>query len=216
MRTILLALALLTGQAHAQASSECDPPGLFRIVTANNSPGIPKDSFARKPKVTYRAGNGQVRQEEMPDTEGGIHQLSVIHWPDLWVVNLLDKTGQHVVDDSPKSDVTIAALGVEPSDGLPPAWAALEFGCEWKFFAANKAVQAPTSKDDMVKHQITDGAWRVTLMTARDSQTPWALILAKDGIAVYAIRYLSYEHRAEVDPALFAKPEGIKFVEPLK
>ena len=98
MRTILLAFAVLIPLAPAHA--DCNPPGLFRIVTANASPGIPKDSFAGKPKVTYRAGNGLVRSEEMADTAGGIHQLSVINWPDVWVVNLLDKTGEHIVDDS--------------------------------------------------------------------------------------------------------------------
>ena len=41
-------------------------------------------------------------------------------------------------------------------------------------------------------------------------------MLSKDNNVVYAIRYLSDEHRAEVDPALFAKPEGIKFKDPLK
>ena len=214
MRLILLALAML--MPFVTAHADCNPPGLFRIVSANSSPGSPKDSFARKPKVTYRAGNGLVRQEEMPDTAGGVHQLSVIHWPDLWVVNLLTKTGEHVVDDSPKSGVHVAALGVEPSDGLPPAWAELEFGCEWDFFAANKAKQVPTEKHDMTKHQLTDGAWRVTLMTARDSQVPWALMLSKNDNVVYAIRYVAYEHRDEIDPALFTKPEGIKFEEPLK
>ncbi|HYJ39472.1 MAG TPA: hypothetical protein VEW08_01710 [Steroidobacteraceae bacterium] len=214
MRTILLALAMLMPLASANA--DCDPPGLFRIVTANGSPGIPKDSFASRPKVTYRAGNGRVRGEEMADTAGGIHQLSVINWPDMWVVNLLDKTGEHVVDDSPKSDVTIAALGLEPSEGLPSAWASLEFGCEWEFFAANKAKQVPTEKHDMIKHQLTDGAWRVTMITAKDSQVPWALMLSRDNNVVYAIRYLSYEHRDQVDPALFAKPDGIRFKDPLK
>jgi hypothetical protein len=214
MRTILLALAMLLPLVPAHA--DCDPPGLFRIVSANSSPGIPKDSFARKPKVTYRAGNGRVRQEEMPDVAGGVHQLSVIHWPDLWVVNLLDKTGEHAVDDSPKSGVQVAALGVETSEGLPAAWASLEFGCEWDFFAANKATQVPTEKRDMIKHQLTEGAWRVTLITARDSQVPWALMLAKVDNVVYAIRYLAYEHRDDVDPTLFSKPEGIKFEEPLK
>ena len=214
MRTILLAFAVLIPLAPAHA--DCNPPGLFRIVTANSSPGTPKDSFAGKPKVTYRAGNGLVRSEEMADTAGGIHQLSVINWPDVWVVNLLDKTGEHIVDDSPKSDVHIMALGLDSSEGVPPAWDALEFGCEWEFFATNKATQVPTEKHDMTKHQITDGAWRVTLMTARDSQVPWALMLSRDNKVVYAIRYLSYEHRAEVDPALFAKPEGIKFKDPLK
>ena len=94
MRTILLAFAVLIPLDPAHA--DCNPPGLFRIVTANISPGIPKDSFAGKPKVTYRAGNGLVRSEETADTAGGIHQLSVINWPDVWVVNLLDKTGEHI------------------------------------------------------------------------------------------------------------------------
>jgi hypothetical protein len=30
------------------------------------------------------------------------------------------------------------------------------------------------------------------------------------------ISVVSNEHRAEVDPALFAKPQGIKFKDPLK
>ena len=214
MRTILLAFAVLIPLTPAHA--DCNPPGLFRIVTANSSPGIPKDSFTGKPIVTYRAGNGRVRTEEMAGRPGDIPRLSVINWPDVWVVNRLDMTGEHIVDDSPKSDVHITALGLDSSEGVPPAWDALEFGCEWEFFAANKATQVPTEKHDMVKHQITDGAWRVTLITARDSQTPWALMLSKDNNVVYAIRYLSYEHRAEVDPALFAKPEGIKFTDPLK
>jgi hypothetical protein len=30
------------------------------------------------------------------------------------------------------------------------------------------------------------------------------------------ISVVSNEHRAEVDPAMFAKPQGIKFTDPLK
>jgi hypothetical protein len=134
----------------------------------------------------------------------------------MWVANLLDKTGEHAVDDSPKVDVNLPALGVEPSDGLPQAWASLELGCEWEFFTANKAKEVPTEKHGMIKHQLTEGAWRVTLITAADSQVPWALMLAKDENVVYAIRYLAYERRDQVDAALFTKPEGIRFEEPLK
>ena len=216
MRTISVALVLLLTSALANAV--CDPPGQFRIVTANASPGIPKDSFARKPIVQYRAGNGRTRIEEMADPAEGLHQLFVTHWPDVWVVNLLDKTGEHVKDDSPKPGVHVPVLTADPSLGLPAAWDSLEYGCEWEFFAANKAVQtpSPSEKRAMMKHQLTEGEWRVTLVTERDSQVPWALMLSKSGNVVHAIRYLAYEHQDEVDAALFAKPEGVKFTEPLK
>ena len=214
MRTILLAFAVLIPLAPAQRRLQ--PAGLVSHRHRQHIAGNSERQFREKTE-SHLSGRKWARAIGRNGGHGrGIHQLSVINWPDVWVVNLLDKTGEHIVDDSPKSDVHITALGLEPSDGLPPAWAALEFGCEWEFFAANKATQVPTEKHDMIKHQITDGAWRVTLITARDSQAPWALMLSKDNNVVYAIRYLSYEHRAEVDPALFAKPEGIKFKDPLK
>jgi hypothetical protein len=214
MRTLLVALAMLMPLVPAHA--DCDPPGQFRIVSANTSPGISKESFAGKPKVLYRAGKGRVRIEELPDPAARAHLLMVAHWPDVWFVNLTDKNGEHAIDDGKTPAVSTPALDANPPDGMPKSWQSLEFGCEWDFFVANKATQAPTAKHDMTKHQITEGAWRVTLITANDSQVPWALMLAKDDNVVYAIRYLSYEHRDEIDPALFAKPEGIKFEEPLK
>jgi hypothetical protein len=216
MKTIWLALALLMPLGSADAA--CDPPGQFRIVSANLSPGIEKDSFEKKPKVLYRAGQGHLRLEEMPDAANGMHMLFVTRWPDVWVVNLMDKTGEHAVDDSKTVAVHAPALDAEPPEGMPKNWESLEFGCEWDFFVANKAVQSEHSSDKhpMTKHQITEGEWRVTLVTKPDSHEPWLLMLAKANNVIYAIRYLAYEHQDQPEPTLFAKPAGIKFTEPLK
>jgi hypothetical protein len=210
----LLALALLLAQASANAS--CSLPAQVRIVTVNTSPGIPKDSFASQPLVMYRAGPQRLRLEEAPDPVNGIHQLIVSNWPDSWAVNLLDKKGQHVKDDDPVPVVHAPVITADPSLGIPAAWSALEYGCEWEFFSANQAVQVPTEKHDLIKHQLTEGAWRITLVTAQDSQRPWMMMLSKDGKVTWAIRYTAYAIQGAADPALFAKPEGIEFTESVK
>jgi hypothetical protein len=102
------------------------------------------------------------------------------------------------------------------SMGIPAAWSKLEYGCESEFFAENKAEQVPTDKHDMVKHMLVDGAWRLTMVTARNSTRPWMMLLSKDGKVTWAIRYTAYVPQDAADAALFVKPEGIKFTEPLK
>ena len=82
--------------------------------------------------------------------------------------------------------------------------------------AENKAEQVPTEKHDLVKHMLVDGAWRLTMVTARDNPRPVMMLLSKDGKVTWAIRYTGYTTQDAADPALFAKPEGIKFTEPLK
>jgi hypothetical protein len=68
----------------------------------------------------------------------------------------------------------------------------------------------------MVKHSLVEGAWRLTLVTARDNPRPWMMILSKDGKVTWSIRYTAYVQQDAADAALFAKPEGIEFTEPLK
>ena len=207
---------LLAVMAVSTANAGCDLPPQVRIVTVNTSPGIPKDSFANQPLVMYRAGAQRFRVEEAPDAANGIHQLMVSNWPDVWVVNLLDKTGQHVKDDDLVPVVHAPVITADPSLGVPSAWDKLEYGCEAQFFSENKAEQVPTEKHDMIKHSLVEGAWRLTMVTAKDNPRPWMMILSKDGKVTWAIRYTGYVQQDAADPALYAKPEGIKFTEPLK
>jgi hypothetical protein len=207
---------LLTAMAMSSAHASCNPEGQMRFVTVNTSPGIPKDSFASQPLVMYRAGSERMRVEEAPDTANRIHQLMVGNWPDTWIVNLLDKTGQHVKDDSPVPGIHAPVIMGDPAMGIPATWNDLEYGCEWSFFEIMKATQTPTDKHDMIKHQISDGAWRLTMVTANNTRKPWMMILAKDGKVVWAIRYTAYDHQEAVDQALFAKPEGITFTDAVK
>jgi simple sugar transport system permease protein len=73
----------------------------------------------------YRAGPQRLRLEVAPDPANGIHQLIVTNWPDSWVVNLLDKTGQHVgngvrTTPIPESSRVGGWFPFDKSDG--PVW----------------------------------------------------------------------------------------------
>ena len=214
LRTGLMAVVAAT--AMSSANADCNLPPQVRIVTVNTSPGIPKDSFASQPLVMYRAGAQRLRLEEAPDPANGIHQLIVTNWPDSWIVNLVDKTGQYVKDDDMVPVVHAPVITADPSLGVPAAWEKLEYGCEAQFFTENKAEQIPTEKHDMIKHSLVDGAWRLTMVTAKDNPRPWMMLLSRDGKVTWAIRYTGYVQQDAADPALFTKPEGVKFTEPLK
>src|ERR1700733_11064825 len=71
---------------------EQPPESMTKLSVRLQSPQIPEESFAAKPKIMYRAGNGYCRTEELPDTEHGVHGLMIINEPDVWMVNLLAKT----------------------------------------------------------------------------------------------------------------------------
>lgn len=212
----MIPMVFVAAMAMSSANADCRLPQQIRIVTVNMSPGIPKDSFASQPLVMYRAGPQRLRVEEAPDTPNGIHQLMVTNWPDSWVVNLIDKTGQYVKDDDMVPVVHAPVISADPSLGVPAGWEKLEYGCEAEFFTEHKAEQAATAKNDMVKHSVVEGAWRLTMVTAKDSPKPWMMLLSKDNKVIWAVRYTAYVPQETVDPALFTKPEGIKFTEPLK
>jgi len=216
MFRIRIALAFLTIAAMTAASNAaCDPKGVFRIVTVDMSPGIGKDSFAAKPKILYRSGRFLARLEEEPDPANGMHLLFVINAPDAWQANLFDQTGDHMVDKAKSKDVHMQVFGADPALDVPEEFSTVEFACEREYFASNDVVHKPykSGEHEMTKHSVTRGEWRLTMVTQVGSDIPWALMLLKSDKVVGAIRYLSYLSRPDIDPALFAKPDGIKFVE---
>src|SRR4026208_291228 len=65
--------------ARSAAALGQQPPDMMTKLTVRlQSPDIPEESFAVKPKTMYRAGNGYCRIEELPDPEQGIHGLMII------------------------------------------------------------------------------------------------------------------------------------------
>ena len=209
-------LVATVGLIPVVASGRCIPKGMVRIETANMTPRIPQGSFASKPRVLYRAGRLFARIEEARDTEHGIHGLIVVHAPDSWLVNLDDRTGQHIVDPDPEPGVRTMVFQSEemPSD-FPTELSQLEFGCEVSFFSELKAEQTPHEAGGrkLTKHVATKGIWRLTMLTEPGDSRPQALLLSQHDKVVVALKYISYRENQEIDLKLFEKPPGIAFQE---
>ena len=77
------------------------PKTMTKITVQLDGTEVPQDSFARKPKTIYRAGNTYCRIEEPPDAEHNIHGLLIVNEPNAWMVNLANKTAQQTLDPGP-------------------------------------------------------------------------------------------------------------------
>lgn len=196
----------------ATAFAECAPAKLVKITTADSSPAVPSDSFARKPKVMYRLGNGKVRLEEQHDPAQNVQLLIISDAPISWMIDLASKSGQKAVDTAESKEVHVPIFAEE---GLPAEIMALEFGCEHEFIA-HKDTQHEHKEGKSgsgMTHFVKSGPWKATLLMRGDSDHIIAAILSRDGKVVAAVRYLAYEKLENVPDGLFAPPPDIKFEE---
>src|SRR5215468_11065783 len=124
--TMFRPLILFTALVCVRVTGAAEPaaPPMTKIVARLISPLVPSDSFAAKPKTLYRAGDSYARIEMEADTARGVQELVVISEPDLWVINLLDRTVKHELDKGPTYLVHCPIL---PTDG-PAEFSRLEFG----------------------------------------------------------------------------------------
>ncbi len=206
-----LAAALLLGRV-ALAAEPANPP-MTKIVTRLESARVDPDSFAAKPKTLYLAGSTYARFEEEPDKSRGVQGLTVVSEPDVWIINLLDRTGRHQVDKGP--DLTVHC-NILPSGG-PKEFQALEFGKEIDFFKARNATPAAGRVIDGMDCRATElkyGDFRLVLYyTAAEKGVPRRLELFRDGVPNVAIRYLHYERDLPFNPDFFKPPPDIKMTE---
>jgi hypothetical protein len=210
MNKLLLFTLILSGSLFAE-----EPPKVMtKVEVTLHSADAPDGSFAAKPKVFYRAGNGYCRIEEAADTEHGLHNLMIINEPDYWMVNLITKTAQHSIDPGPAFNchLPIFAYGNPQSlDEETKEIRQLEFGRELEFFESNGAVPEPGPV--LFKHETTSykahvGTAALTLFLAKSPELPIAVSL-KRGDKNEIFLYSQYA-RMEFDSKLFAKPADVK------
>jgi hypothetical protein len=117
-------VAMLCSTAPAFAAP-CAPKSLVHIVVTDVDPSIPPTAFGAQPKSYYRLGSGKARTEEALDAANGIHELLVVNSPNVWMANLYDNTGTHIVDPNPP---TITQMPVFSDFMASPKFSTLEFG----------------------------------------------------------------------------------------
>jgi hypothetical protein len=208
-----LCAALLCCASPAYAAT-CAPEKLVHIVATDVTPGISSASFGAQSKSLYRVGNDKVRIEEALDSANGIHAVIVVAEPNIWMANLYDKTGKHIVDPGP---TFIARAPVFPVKGLSAKLLGLEFGCEADFFAAN--APTPIRSDEIGNtrldvYRIEDGADALEILEQPGSNTPVLVRHYRDGKLTEVLRYDVYVTGLPNDPGLFIPPTGIRYTEP--
>ena len=176
------------------------------------NPGINPDSFAAQPKDLYRIGSGKMRVEEGVDAANGIHGLTVSNEPDIWMANLYDHTGKHIVDPGPTFFAEAPVFGTI----LPGKLAALEFGCEADFIAGNALKPVRTEQiggNAYDVYRLEDGSDSVEILRRPGSDAPSFARYYHQGVVQIAIRYDLYESGLPDDPTLFAPPPDIDYAE---
>jgi hypothetical protein len=190
------------------------PETMLKLSVRLESPDVNKESFAAKSKVMYRAGNGYCRTEELPNPEQGVHGLIILNEPDAWMVNLLTKTAQHLVDPGPTFDCHLPIFrgeqGKSAADMKNPLLE-LEFGQELGYFKGKGAAakKGPVLRDKPTTVYAVDiGDSQLFLFTTDAPERPWA-VARQRGNSTEIFWYGDYEE-LPFDPKLFAKPQGVK------
>jgi len=209
---VLLAICALSSMAFGQRF----PETMTKVSVRLESPEVPAESFAAKPKIMYRAGNGYCRTEELPDPEHGVHGLMILNEPDAWMVNLLTKTGKHMVDPGPTFNCHLPIFRGEvksPAD-MKSQLLELEFGQELGYFRGKGAApkEGPVLRDKPTTVYAVDiGDSQLFLFTTGTPERPWA-VARKHGNVNEIFWYGDYQ-QLPFDPKLFAKPEGVRIEE---
>jgi len=198
------------------ASAQFTPEKHIRMVVQGSSTSIPETSFAARPKVIHRIGDKYARIEEELNKETNLQLVIITNSPDSWMVNLVDKTGRHIVDPDPKGKVKFPIFPKEtmPAD-FPSAFEKLEFGKEPEFFNSFKSPCVPfrPSGQELVKQYVGTSGWGVALIRKTENSNPMMLFLFKDNEIITKFKYIDYQVLVQPDFKIFEKPQGIKFSE---
>ncbi len=216
MRRLTIGLIGLCFSAlsYAQPPGNQVPATMTKMVVRLEGPGIRPRSHPALPRKIYRAGAHYARMEDAPDARQHVEKITIICEPDAYSVNLIDKTGTHVVDQGGPNDMHLPViLPFDPKHKLPKL-DHLEFGDEFDFFQDAGATKSagpvingkPT---DAYKIQTAEGT--ATLILRGGTHIPMRLSWQTPE-GTYTYEYITYEDMP-FDARLFQKPEGIRYKE---
>lgn len=190
----------------------CAPKKLVHVIIADITPGIPSTSFAAQPKGYYRVGSDRLRIEEAADPGNRIHGIIVVSEPNIWMANLYDAKGKHIVDPGPTYFAKAPVFGAE----LPGKLVSLELGCEEAFlaeFAPNPIRREQVGGAQYEVYRIQDGTSTVELLGLPGTKAPSFARYFRDGKLLISLRYDLYATDLPEHPQLFERPPGITYEE---
>ena len=194
-------------------AATCAPRTLVHIITVDVTPGVSAQAFTAQPKGLYRIGSDKMRIEEALDSANGIHGLIVIAEPNIWMVNLHDHTGKHIVDPGP------TFFAKAPIFGMPevsPKLSDLEFGCEAEFLTANAASAVRSEQignTEYTVYRVDDNSDAVEILEKTGSNTPAFARYYHQGKLASVFRYDLYATGLANNPDRFVPPSGVRYSE---
>jgi hypothetical protein len=202
-----LLLALGIGRVVSAPCQEF-PKTMRKISIRGVEPKPDPSSFEAQPKVTWRAGNRYARVAEAPDPQAHVHGLLIINEPDVWLINLYDKSVKHIVDTGGSSVVHIPVF---PPEEKIAGLKELELGRELSFFTKGHAAR---SHGEVIKgaaterYKMTVGGVTVILWIDVKYKTPVRIALVRSKQTV-TLEYIAYED-LPFDSSLFRPPPGLR------
>ena len=195
---------------------------MTKIVYRDISTNVLSNSFAAQPRTLYRMGEKYNRSEEAPDPVLGIHGLIIINEPDAWMINLMDKTGTHMVDGGPtyvvhdcivspssKSQAEFQAFKASSISGF-------EFGKEMEFLKKHKAKKSgPLSIGGVSydRYELTIDDYSIEMFAKNGAEIPYQLKISKEQSQISYLQYDTYRTDLQPDLSLFKPPAGIEISE---
>jgi hypothetical protein len=204
---------LLSSLFTATLLAQQPPKTMTKMVVQLQSPDVPADSFAARPKTMFRAGTQFCRIEEEPDLEHGIHGVMITNEPDAWMVNLETKSAQHMVDPGPTFNCRMplfASLLRDLPEEERKQIGGLEFGNELEFFKSRGATGQPggiQQGQQTTVYKVKFGDSTLALFTYGTPERPLSAAWLRGG--KYEIFWYSGYGQMNFDPKLFAKPEHV-------
>lgn len=202
----------------AEAGGSVLPPGLTskkmtKIVSRNTTPGMDPNCWGALPVIQYILGNKYARVEEKPDPPLKLHGLIIANTPDVWMINLWDKTGQHIVDPDPNGGYYSLII---PSDEPNMTFKDFTFGAELDFMKKHNVEksQLEIEQKQYDLYSIQPGNVKIELIV--NKQIPYIVRIFESGKIIHQITYDEYKIDLEPDLSLFEPPEDIEMSETSK
>jgi hypothetical protein len=196
-----------------------DEPPMTKIVVRASGPEIPPESHSAKPRTLYLAGPKYGRVEEELDREHGLHVRFITNEPDNWIVNLVNKTVQHIVDRGPTFIFRAPVFWVPKPEGQPDPdkeFKDLEFGNEFQFFHDQGSQDLGQRQFEGKKCSVLSlkkGSTEVTLFVDLATRLPYQINVTIEGKPQVSYRYLEYKTNLPFQKSLFEPPKGVKITE---
>ena len=185
---------------------------MTKITTRNITPGIERESFAALPITLYRVGDKYARIQEEPDPAMKIHGLIIVNEPDVWMINLWNKTGKHIVDT--EDDSTFHAP-IIPDEKEREKLGEFEFGHELEFMKNNNAQisQIKIEQKDYDLYSLDIEGVKIELIVEKEKQVPHIVRVFEREQLIHALAYDEYKADLKPDLRLFDSPENIRIFE---